>query len=92
MDEARLHTEQHRASQAERLLNDPLLNECMDRVRNGYLIAWQATKPDDVAKREQLWNAIRGLDEIKREIRAVAETGKMAKVAIERLLKQQNVN
>ena len=73
-----------RAARAERLLNDALLTECVEKVRKAYLSAWEATKAEEITKREQLWLSLRALEQVMNEIRSVADSGKMAKLALER--------
>ncbi len=79
-----LHDEVARANRAERLLKDELLQECVDKVRKAYLAAWEGTKNDEIAKREQLWLSLRALEQVMNEIRSVADSGKMAKAVLER--------
>ena len=94
MSEHQLYNEVERAARAERLLNDTLLTESVEKVRAAYLAAWEATKPDETNKREQLWLSLSALEQVMNEIRSVANSGKMAKLMLERAYqrKEQQAN
>ena len=89
MSEHKLHDEVARAARAERLLNDTLLTESVEKVRSAYLAAWETTKNDEVGKREQLWLSLKCLEQVMNEIRSVADSGKMAKLTLERAYQRQ---
>jgi hypothetical protein len=94
MTENKLHNEVARAARAEHLLSDTLLSECVEKVRLAYLAAWETTKSDEVGKREQLWLSLRALEQVMNELRQVANSGKMAKISLERAYqrKEQQAN
>ena len=94
MSEHQLYNEVERAARAERLLNDTLLTESVEKVRAAYLAAWEATKSDETNKREQLWLSLNALEQVLNEIRSVATSGKMAKLMLERAYqrKEQQAN
>ena len=94
MSEHQLYNEVERAARAERLLTDTLLTESFEKVRAAYLAAWETTKSDEVGKREQLWLSLSALEQVMNEIRSVANSGKMAKLMLERAYqrKEQQAN
>ena len=94
MSDGKLYDEVARAARAEHLLNDTLLSECVAKVRAAYLAAWETTKHDETDKREQLWLSLSALEQVMNEIRSVANSGKMAKLMLERAYqrKEQQAN
>lgn len=94
MSEHQLYNEVERAARAERLLNDTLLIESVEKVRAAYMALWELTKADETHKREQLWLSLKALEQVMNEIRSVADSGKMAKITLERAYqrKEQQAN
>ena len=84
MDENKLHDEVARAARAERLLNDTLFTGSVEKVRQAYIARWQMTQHNAEREREQLWLSLSALEQVVNEIRAVATSGKMAKIMLER--------
>ena len=89
MDENKLCDEVARAARAERLLNDTLFTECVEKVRQAYIARWQITPPTAEREREQLYLSLKALEQVMNEITNVANSGKMAKVMLERAYKHQ---
>jgi hypothetical protein len=84
MDDNKLYDEVTRAARAERLLNDTLFTECVEKVRQAYIARWQITPPNAEREREQLWLSLKALEQVMNEIAQVANSGKMAKITLER--------
>ena len=94
MSEHQLYNEVERAARAERLLNDTLFTECVEKVRQAYIARWKITQHNAEREREQLWLSLSALEQVVNEIRAVATSGKMAKIMLERAYqrKEQQAN
>lgn len=78
-----------KAAHAERLLSDEMLAEAFQKVRERYQADWERTQPADTAQREQLWFALRALDDVKKQLKAHLGAGILAKREIEQRLAQQ---
>jgi len=87
MDEARLSLEMARAAQAERLLQNELLQDAFNAVKAKYEKDWQGSKLDDVNKRERCFMALRALDDVLKALETHIVTGKLAKAEVARKAK-----
>jgi hypothetical protein len=84
MDEGRLSIELARAAQAERLLQDTILQDAVNAVTAKYEKQWRDSKPDEDEKRERAYLALRALSDLMREIERHIVTGKLAKAEVAR--------
>ena len=73
-------TDLRREEHARRLLEDVLLKEAFDTLREDLMNRWSHSGTTDSEARESIWLAIRLLDKIDGHIRSIVETGHMAKV------------
>ena len=71
---------QQREEHAKRLLNDELLKEEFDTLREDLMNRWNHSGSTDLEARESIWLAIRLLDKIDSHIKSIVETGHMAKM------------
>ena len=71
---------QQREEHAKRLLNDELLQEAFDTLREELMNRWSHSGSTDLEARESIWLAIRLLDKIDSHIKSIVETGHMAKM------------
>lgn len=67
-----------RGKQAEILLNNELLNEALETMRNEIFRAWQIAEPGDVAARERCWHAFKAAENFKSQLQRVLDGGKLA--------------
>jgi hypothetical protein len=61
-----------RAARAEAALAHPLIAEAFDTLERGYIAAWMATRADQTAERERLWDAISIVRTVQAHLRSVA--------------------
>ncbi len=73
-------TDLQREEHARRLLNDVLLKEAFDTLKEDLMNRWSHSGTTDSEARESIWLAIRLLDKIDGHIRSIVETGHMAKI------------
>ena len=73
-------TPEERERKAQNLINDPLLNESFDVLREDLMNRWIHSGSTDFEARESIWLAIRLLERIHGHIKSIVETGHMAKV------------
>ena len=73
-------TPEERERKAQNLINDPLLNESFDVLREDLMNRWIHSGSTDLEARESIWLAIRLLDKIDGHIKSIVETGHMAKM------------
>ena len=73
-------TPEERERKAKSLINDPLLTEAFDVLKEDLMNRWNHSGSTDLEARESIWLAIRLLDRIDGHIKSVVETGHMAKM------------
>ena len=61
-----------RADHAERLMQDPLLQEAFANLRINYFEEWMDTHPEDTQAREALYMAARAVSHVETHFRVVA--------------------
>ena len=75
--------DQERDLRAQRLLDDPLLNEAFTTLREDLLNRWNASGSTEVEARESIWLAMRLLDRVHSHITSIVESGRMDKILSE---------
>ena len=73
-------TDLRREEHARRLLEDVLLKEAFDTLREDLMNRWSHSGTTDSEARESIWLAIRLLERIENHIKSIVETGHMGKV------------
>ena len=73
-------TPEERERKAQNLIDDPLLNESFDVLREDLMNRWIHSGSTDLEARESIWLAIRLLERIEGHIKSIIETGHMAKI------------
>jgi len=73
-------TPEERERKAQNLIDDPLLNESFDVLREDLMNRWIHSGSTDLEARESIWLAIRLLERIEGHIKSIVETGHMAKI------------
>ena len=69
-----------REEHAHRLLNDGLLQEAFDTLREDLMNRWTHSGSTESEARESIWLAIRLLERIDGHIKSIVETGHMNKI------------
>ena len=75
--------DQERELRAQRLLDDPLLNEAFTILREDLLNRWSVSGSTEVEARESIWLAMRLLDRVHSHIPSIVESGHMDKILSE---------
>ena len=73
-------TPEERERRAQSLINDPLLKESFDVLKEDLMNRWSHSGSTDLEARESIWLAMRLLDRIHGHINSIVETGHMAKI------------
>ena len=73
-------TPEERERRAQSLINDPLLKESFDVLKEDLMNRWSHSGSTDLEARESIWLAIRLLERIEGHIKSIIETGHMAKM------------
>jgi len=73
-------TPEERERRARSLIDDPLLNESFDVLKEDLMNRWNHSGSTDLEARESIWLAMRLLDRIHGHINSIIESGHMAKI------------
>ena len=73
-------TPEERERRAQSLINDPLLNEAFDVLKEDLMNRWNHSGSTDLEAIESIWLAMRLLGRIHGHINSIVETGHMAKI------------
>ena len=73
-------TPEEKERRAHSLINDPLLNEAFDTLKEDLMNRWTHSGSTDSEARESIWLAIRLLERIEGHIKSIIETGHMNKI------------
>ena len=76
------HDEMVRGEDAERLIANPLFKESIQKVRDGIISSMEQSALGDESTHNRLVIALQLLNKIERNIKDVAETGKMLKMQV----------
>jgi|TARA_B100000315_G_scaffold249533_1_gene280888 hypothetical protein len=77
-EEAKLHQEVGRANKARQLLNNSLLKESLDQLKELYNQGLLNTGAKEVETREKLWQAYQIVGKVEQHIKEIIDTGKLA--------------
>lgn len=77
-DEFALHRATTKATRAQSLLDDEMLQEAFTSLESAYTAAWRATTIEDVSGREKLFLAINIVGKVRDHLTAVVSNGKLA--------------
>ena len=72
--------QEQRERRAQLLIDDELLNEAFDLLKEDLMNRWSHSGSTDLEARESIWLAMRLLDRIHGHISSIVETGRMAKM------------
>lgn len=84
-DEIALARATEKAAQAQRLLDDALLQSAFKTLEESYQQAWRGTMIDDVSGREKLFLAINVIGKVRDHLTAVVSNGKLAQAELNQL-------
>ena len=73
-------TPEERERRAQSLVNDPLLKEAFDTLKEDLMNRWEHSGSTELEARESIWLAMRLLDRIHNHFKSILETGQMAKM------------
>ena len=73
-------TPEERERRAKSLIDDPLLKEAFDVLKEDLMNRWSSSGSTDLEARESIWLAMRLLDRIHGHITSIIETGYMNKM------------
>ena len=73
-------TPEDRERRAKSLIDDPLLKEAFDVLKEDLMNRWNHSGSTDLQARESIWLAMRLLDRIHGHINSIVETGHMAEI------------
>ena len=73
-------TPEERERRAQSLINDPLLKESFDVLKEDLMSRWNNSGSADLQARESIWLAMRLLDRIHGHVTSIIETGHMNKI------------
>ena len=73
-------TPEERERRAQSLLEDPLLKEAFDILKEDLMGRWSQSGSTDLEARESIWLAMRLLDRIHGHLTSIIETGQMNKI------------
>ena len=74
-----------RSNHAQNLLQDPLLNEVLDRMEHSFIEEWAKSAETDTAYREKLWGLHKLVKELRVQLNIVMQSGKVEKAQLEKL-------
>ena len=78
------HEEMIRGEDAERVLSNPIFIEAIEKVRQGIISSMEQSALGDESTHNRLVIALQLLNKIEKNIKEVAETGKMIKMQIDK--------
>ena len=87
MDRSKLTSEVSRGEKAKLLLEDPLIKESFETLKNEFQQAILNTKHNEDDARRALWKAYHLTDRVENHLRTVMETGKLPAPQLNQLKK-----
>ena len=72
--------QEQRERRAQLLVDDELLNEAFDALKEDLMNRWSNSGSTDLEARESIWLAMRLLDRIRSHLISIIETGQMNKI------------
>lgn len=62
------------------MVASPVLQDVFDRLRDQYMSSWVQSNPEETQARDRVYMAIRVLDEVRAQLRAVASGGRNERI------------
>ena len=82
-EQAKLQQEVSQSNKASELLNDPLLKESFDKLKNLYSTSLLNTGANETETREKLWLAFNIVGKVEQNLQEILDTGKLASKQLE---------
>ena len=73
-------SDEQREQRAKNLLDNPLLKEAFDVLREDLMTRWESSGSTELEARESIWLAMRLLDRLHGHINSIVEPGHMNKM------------
>ena len=87
-NEQKLRAELERGESASRILNNPLYKEAWDNMEKGLIDNLKQSRPGDTEIREKIYVALGILGKLESTFTEVLNTGKMARVSLDKLTRK----
>jgi len=78
MDEIKALQAESKGMRAQELLQNEILQEVFQTLKNDYIEKWKTTSARDSDARERLWQAVNIVDLVKDHIRYIVDKGKLS--------------
>ena len=82
-EQAKLQQEVSQSNKASTLLQDPLLKESFDKLKNLYSTSLLNTGANETETREKLWLAFNIVGKVEQNLQEILDTGKLASKQLE---------
>ena len=82
-EQAKLQQEVSQSNKASALLQDPLLKESFDKLKNLYSTSLLNTGANETETREKLWLAFNIVGKVEQNLQEILDTGKLASKQLE---------
>ena len=82
-EQAKLQQEVSQSNKASELLNDPLLKESFNKLKNLYSTSLLNTGANESDTREKLWLAFNIVGKVEQNLQEILDTGKLASKQLE---------
>ena len=77
------------AEHAKNLLEDPLLQETLDKMEEEYTTTWRNTKTEESEARELLWQLLWAIGEFRSHLSVIMQRGEFHKDRLQKSLKRK---
>ena len=77
------------AEHAKNLLEDPLLQETLDKMEEEYTTTWRNTKTEETEARELLWQLLWAIGEFRSHLSVIMQRGEFHKDYLQKSIKRK---
>ena len=77
------------AEHAKNLLEDPLLQETLDKMEEEYTTTWRNTKTEESEARELLWQLLWAIGEFRSHLSVIMQRGEFHKDRLQKSMKRK---
>ena len=77
------------AEHAKNLLEDPLLQETLDKMEEEYTTTWRNTKTQETEARELLWQLLWAIGEFRSHLSVIMQRGEFHKDRLQKSIKRK---
>ena len=78
------------AEHAKNLLEDPLLQETLDKMEEEYTTTWRNTKTEETEARELLWQLLWAIGEFRSHLSVIMQRGEFHKDYLQKSIKRKH--